>query len=368
MVQILDIVLDRHPDPLVLLDARRRVVYANQAAGGLLEISAKSQDLALSLRHPHALEAVDNVLADGGRREAEINLAAPVRRTLQFQAIALTDEAALPTPGSKPDATPVVMIVLTDLTAAKRAEQMRADFVANASHELRSPLSALLGFIETLKGPAGSSTQDRERFLAIMLREARRMAGLIDDLLSLSRVEQNEHVQPNDAVSLKDLLTNLAEALTPQAEARDMTILIERPDDLPAIRGDGDQLFQVFRNLIENAIRYGREGTAVAITAKTVDRLRETGTPGVSVAVRDQGEGIPEETIPRLTERFYRVDEARSKSLGGTGLGLAIVKHIVNRHRGQLAIDSALGEGSTFTVFLPVKGDPGAPEGRPDSG
>ncbi|MEQ9361193.1 MAG: ATP-binding protein, partial [Rhodospirillales bacterium] len=226
---------------------------------------------------------------------------------------------------------------------------------ANASHELRSPLAALLGFIETLEGPAGGDEDTRIRFLGIMLREAKRMALLIDDLLSLSRVEINEHVRPTAPVDIAGVLLNVTEALSVQAKVANVPIRVNYGSNLPTVHGEGDQLFQVFRNLIENAIRYGAKGEAIDVRVEAAQRIPGSGRSGVAIKVTDHGEGIPEEAIPRLTERFYRVDKARSKSVGGTGLGLAIVKHIVNRHRGHLAVESTLGKGSTFTVYLPAE-------------
>ncbi|HEY6335293.1 MAG TPA: ATP-binding protein, partial [Alphaproteobacteria bacterium] len=251
--------------------------------------------------------------------------------------------------------------VLHDLTAEKRTEQMRADFVANASHELRTPLATLLGFIETLQGPASQDARARERFLAIMQYQAGRMSRLVDDLLSLSRIELREHTPPTERVDLLQVLRGVADALQPQSKARQMTVAIEPTNGaLPPVLGDPDELAQVFQNLIDNALKYGRRGTTIQIFAFKADHcpVPISRVPAAGVAVRDRGEGITSEQIPRLTERFYRVDAARSRELGGTGLGLAIVKHIVNRHRGALQIESEIGQGSTFTVYLPVTRDP----------
>jgi two-component system phosphate regulon sensor histidine kinase PhoR len=238
----------------------------------------------------------------------------------------------------------------------KRAEQMRADFIANASHELRTPLATLIGFIETLRGPARDDAEARERFLAIMHGQASRMARLVEDLMSLSRIELNEHMMPGDRVALSPLLRQIAETLELRAAERDMRIRLAVPPDLPDVLGDRDELAQVFQNLIDNAIKYGRAGTDIMVRAAAGSPpAREsdgTQNAAVSVAVRDQGEGIAREHLPRLTERFYRVDTARSREMGGTGLGLAIVKHILNHHRGFLEVESTPGVGSVFTVFL----------------
>jgi len=349
-------VFDALPDPVILLDGEREVRAANLAAKELFDSRMVGVDLALSLRHPTVLSCVDAVLSGEPVKRAQIALPVPVARNFEVFAIGLSARV--------PRAKAVrVVLVLHDLTVAARAEQMRADFVANVSHELRTPLSALVGFIETLKGPARDDPAARDHFLDIMQRESERMARLIGDLLSLSRVEVNEHVQPRDAVDLAKVLRTVAEVLAVPATARRIAIEVALPDPLPAVSGDEDQLAQVFQNLVDNAIKYSREGSRVTVEAEVVERIPESGVRGVKVAVRDEGEGIPAEHIPRLTERFYRIDKARSRSIGGTGLGLAIVKHIVSRHRGRLKVESQEGHGSTFTVFLRLSQRPASASG-----
>jgi two-component system phosphate regulon sensor histidine kinase PhoR len=243
-----------------------------------------------------------------------------------------------------------------DLTAIKRTEQMRVDFIANASHELRTPLAAVAGFIETLKGPARDDPEARDQFLDIMGIEAERMRRLIEDLLSLTRIELNEHVPPQGEVRVETVVQQAAAALTPLAKADGITITVDAPGPLPVVTGERDELVQLFQNLIHNAIKYGRDNGEVKITLRQQGATGRRGPETVLVAaVKDDGEGIPPEAIPRLTERFYRVDVKRSRERGGTGLGLAIVKHIVNRHNGRLQIESRPGEGSTFTIVLPAK-------------
>ena len=338
------------PDPVILLNGAREIIAVNAPARDVLGIELLGRDLALSLRHPDVLAAVEAVLSGVFSVEQEVSLPVPLARTFVLHAADL--------PASHDPREPRVVLVLRDETRAKRAEQSRADFVANASHELRSPLAALIGFIETLRGPASDDAAARERFLGIMQAEAQRLARLVEDLLSLSRVEINEHVAPRDGVDLREVLGAVAETLTVRAEQRQMKIARDLPDDLPAVLGDADQLTQVFHNLVANAVEYARPGTQVRITARAIDRLPGTQSAGVSVAVADRGEGIAAIHLPRLTERFYRADEGRSRRLGGTGLGLAIVKHIVNRHRGRLTIESEVGVGSTFTVGLPAAPGP----------
>jgi len=231
---------------------------------------------------------------------------------------------------------------------------MRADFVANVSHELRSPLSALSGFIETLQTSAQDDPAAQERFLTIMNGEAGRMARLIDDLLSLSRIEVNEHIRPTARVSLANIISGVVDSVHIKAEKKGMSLDVDLPRDMADVLGDEDELREVFQNLVDNAVKYGAPETVVHISACTLDAFIETGTPGVEITIADHGEGIDAEHLPRLTERFYRIDKGRSRSMGGTGLGLAIVKHIVNRHRGRLHVTSVLGEGSAFHVQLPI--------------
>ncbi len=341
-------VIEGFPDPVVLIDSQRRVLVANSAAREILNVSQFGRDLAHSVRHPAVLNTVDEVLRGAARSDREISLSSPVQRDFSVSATRLQSGGPL--------GDVAVVLALQDMTGAKRAEQMRADFVANVSHELLSPLAALVGLIETLQSAARDDEEARDRFLDIMHGESLRMSRLIDDLLSLSRVEINEHVQPREGIDLRGVLGNVAELLAKRAEERGVTLDIAFPDDLPAVAGDRDQLFQVFQNLIDNAIKYGGRDKSVRIGAHRVERMGETGRPGIAVSIVDRGEGIDSEHLPRLTERFYRVDKGRSRSMGGTGLGLAIVKHIINRHRGHLDIESKVGQGATFTVTIPLMG------------
>jgi two-component system, OmpR family, phosphate regulon sensor histidine kinase PhoR len=342
-------VYDSFPDPVILLDTSRHVVYANRAARDLLGCRAEGGDLSLSVRHPAVLDAVDR-LSDGVPEYiVEISFPVPVPRTFELNAIHVS-------PGGEDDTSSITNLLLfRDVTHAVRADQMRVDFVANVSHELRSPLAALLGFVETLKGAASNDKQARDRFLDIMEREAHRMRRLIDDLLSLSRVEANEHVRPREQIDITDCLKAALDALRLRAAERDMTFKEILGDDLPDVIGDSDQLTQVFHNLLENAINHGHAKTHIEISVEAVARIPESGHAGVCVHVRDYGTGIDKEMIPRLTERFFRADPARSRTgpTSSTGLGLAIVKHIIARHRGRLAVESELGKGSTFSVYLP---------------
>jgi two-component system, OmpR family, phosphate regulon sensor histidine kinase PhoR len=345
-----DSLFDSLPDPLVLLAEGRRVVRMNRAAGTVFGRDVTGRDLAVVLRDPAVIEVTDAALAGGTGCTAEFVLPVPVERHFVAQVEYIGRGAA--------DGT-IAILVLHDVTTARRIEQMRADFVANASHELRTPLSTLLGFIETLRGPARDDEEARDRFLGIMFEQASRMARLVNDLLSLSRIELNEHSPPLDHVDLGSIVDIAVAALQPLAAAKSMRIESHIDDRARQVIGQSDELAQTVQNLLDNAVKYGRDGTDVEVAVTVADRLPpvarhlQVGTT-VALAVTDRGEGIGREHLPRLTERFYRVDTARSRKLGGTGLGLAIVKHIVSRHRGALHIDSMLGRGSTFTIYLPL--------------
>jgi len=345
-------ILDSLPDPFFLLDRRRRVVSANAAARELFDLdraatNLSGRDLASVIRDPKVLEAADVALAQNRRMEAQFTLSAPVEHTFGASIVPLLTTAR--------DGTALI-VALHDQTERLKMDRMRADFVANASHELRTPLASVLGFIETLQGPAKDDDEARAKFLEIMLKQANRMSRLIDDLLSLSRIELREHARPTEAVEIEPLLRSAAELLDRQVKEQRTTIALHVAPHLPAAIGDASELSQVFHNLISNAVKYGGDRGPVELRAELSD-TRPPAMPGkgscLKISVRDHGEGIAREHIPRLTERFYRVDTARSRSLGGTGLGLAIVKHITSRHRGALVIDSEIGKGATFTVYLP---------------
>ncbi len=348
MVASGEAILAATPDPLLLLGEDGRIVRANPAAVDVFGGPLSGRDLPSVLRNPALLSAVDEVLRGEAGRIVEFALPGPVPRHYGAHL------ARLPAPAA--DGT-VAILALHDITTMKRIEQMRADFVANASHELRTPLTSLLGFIETLQGVAREDTAARERFLGVMREQAERMSRLVKDLLSLSRIELHEHTPPHGSVDVAALLRSVAGTLEPQAREKEMTFIFDA-QDVPPVAGDADGLAQVFQNLIDNAIKYGHPGSDIRLTTRPAAAgsiaARRLGKPGVVVTVADRGEGIAREHLPRLTERFYRVDTARSHKLGGTGLGLAIVKHILNRHRGLLDIDSVVGEGTTITAILPL--------------
>ncbi len=338
-------VIEIVPDPLMLLGSTGRVIFANRAMHAVVGTEAEGKHVSAVMRAPAVLQAIEHTSGTGEPSNVEFVERVPVERH---------HEAHLTRMDHAPHLT---ALLLHDLTALKRAEQARADFIANASHELRTPLASLTGFIETLRGHARDDEAAREKFLGIMQEEAQRMRRLIDDLLSLTRIELNEHVPPSGEVQLGDIVRDAVATLAPIAKAEDVALISDIPSDLPPVRGERDDLVQVFQNLIHNGIKYGKPGGHVWISLSVPAEASAYGRGGramVSATVRDDGEGIPREAIPRLTERFYRVDIKRSRERGGTGLGLAIVKHIVNRHQGRLSIESRLGEGSTFTILLPI--------------
>ena len=351
-------ILENLPQPLILIDNQRRIVRATVAARDILGVEAVGRDLSALLRNPDVLEAADRVIAGGDGEDVEFALHVPVERAFRAWITAL--------PATAPDGTAAI-VTLYDLTALKRSDQMRVDFIANASHELRTPLSVLLGCIKTLTGSAREDEAAHARFLAMMEAQADRMSRLVEDLLSLSRIELNEHKAPSGSVDIAKLIGQVADSLEFPAGERRVRIEVRAETPRMMVNGDDGELTQLFQNLLDNAIKYGREDGTVAVgIGPAVDDIPPSlldSEAVVAVAVSDEGEGIAPEHIPRLTERFYRVDTGRSRELGGTGLGLAIVKHIANRHRGTLRIASEVGEGSTFTVLLPaVRGKEVPPE------
>ena len=336
--------LDALPEPALALDAAGGPVRANAAARAVFGDAGEMPAL---LRHPALLERLARAEAERLPQQADIALFVPVERLL----------AAWIVPVALPDSTARFLMVLRDRTREATVERMRADFVANASHELRTPLSSLIGFIETLRGPAEGDVAAQRRFLAIMHEQAERMRRLLDDLLSLSQIEMAEHAPPTLSIDAAAVVRRVTDELEPRLAARAQSLDLGIAPDLPAIPGDEDQLAQVVMNLLDNAVKYGREGGVVRIGVRRVGPATGTARgaprPGIAITVEDDGAGIAPEHLPRLTERFYRVDAGRSRAVGGTGLGLAIVKHIVNRHRGRLEIESTPGQGSRFMVWLP---------------
>jgi two-component system phosphate regulon sensor histidine kinase PhoR len=349
--------------------AGRRIVLANGAARDLLRIQREGALLVPILRDPAVLEAVDEALFGGLTRTTDY--AGVGAQTRHWRAV------TRPLPADR--SGPLALLVLRDETEVRRMELMRVDFLANASHELKTPLASLSGFIETLKGHARDDPKARDRFLDIMAAQADRMSRLVADLLSLSRIELNEHIPPAGRVDLARAAVDIVDAVSVLSAERKVAITLDGRDVSAPVHGDRDEILQVVQNLVDNAIKYSPVGGAVEIVIRPdialdeaaapwsggnrgdgATRLplvtpdRESGQRYAAVTVRDHGPGMAREHLPRLTERFYRVEGQKSGERQGTGLGLAIVKHIVNRHRGGLTVESAPGQGATFTVYFPV--------------
>lgn len=329
--------------PVIVIDRETVVVNANAAAQAHLGTYPDRAVLSARIRSPQILDMVARVIADGQPRTVEHSERVPSERWYEVRVapVPALDDAGRGRARRDDD---LFVVSFRDLTEARRMDRMRSDFVANASHELRTPLASLMGFIETMQGPARDDTKARERFLGIMHDQASRMSRLIDDLLSLSRLEMRAHRQPDGRVDVAALVAHVADALRPMAAELSVRIELTLPEMPVILAGDRDELIQVIENLVENACKYGQSGGLVEVSLAP-----DTGD-GALLSVRDHGPGIAREHVPRLTERFYRADVESSRSKKGTGLGLAIVKHILARHRARLIIRSEPGKGSTFSV------------------
>ena len=331
------------PSAAIVLDRDTRVIAFNAAAAGIAPSLRRGEPALITLRMPELVDAIRRAGKTGEAQRVEFFERVPLDRWFEV----------FVTPVVLDGASDILVMTFNDLTPLRRVEEMRVDFIANASHELRTPLAALLGFIETLQGPAKNDVAAREKFLGIMQQQAARMARLIDDLLSLSRIELNAHLSPSTPVDLAPLVRQVADGLQTLARDRQVEIKVEAPDAALTVLGDRDELIRALENLVENALKYGAAGKRVDIT---LSRARtRAGLPEARIAVRDYGPGIAPEHLPRLTERFYRVDVADSRAQGGTGLGLALVKHVLNRHGGRVTIESVPAKGATFTMHLPLR-------------
>lgn len=327
------------PLPAALIGASQRVVCTNSGFDELFGEDVVGRYFVAALRQPAVIEAIEVAFRDAAEHTAHyLGRDGSTDATFQMFARSVGED---------------VLITFSDRTVTEAAVRMRSDFIANVSHELRTPLTALQGFIETLRGAARNDPETRDRFLQIMDQEAGRMTRLVDELMSLSRLEQVERTRPTEIVSLKSVLSAAQEGLEPILQAAALTMTLSLPADEIIVRGDFAQLQQVFTNLMENAVKYGAKGGRIDVALSTMSHQKLLRGAGAVVTVHDYGDGIASHHIPRLTERFYRVDSHRSRAVGGTGLGLAIVKHIVNRHRGRMKIDSIEGEGTTISVILP---------------
>ncbi|WP_051242980.1 ATP-binding protein [Stappia stellulata] len=352
---------DAFPNPCFIVDRRGVTRYANTAARIRFGQVRPGDPISFRLRSPALLEALERVIDGDSAQRIEWSEKSPAEQWLEAVIAPVT---SAPAPGAgdveqvAASGRQFILVTIQDQTGQRRLERMRADFVANASHELRTPLASLTGFTETLLGPARDDPVAREKFLQIMMQQGERMRRLIDDLLSLSRVELKAHVQPETTLDLVPLVRHTCEALKPVADEVGVSVEMTLPETPAVVRGDRDELIEVLENLIENSLKYGASGKRIEVGLSWMDLDRpqaEPRPPGQWVlSIRDHGPGIAPEHLPRLTERFYRVDVAASREMKGTGLGLAIVKHILTRHRARLDIESRLGEGATFLVKIPA--------------
>lgn len=336
------------PAPCVLIDKDDRIAFMNSAAEKILGEAHVTKHYITVLRQPFILDAIENAFAvDDASEDVFEERFTTTKNDQDYHYMVRCHKVA----------QTYVLLTFEDISEQQRVEQIRRDFVANVSHELKTPLTAMLGFLETLQGPAQDDPTVRARFLEIMSIEAERMNRLVSDLLSLNRVEATERIKPKETVNLSTLLASVVRNLAPIIERKECHIDILGADQEINIIADSDQLQQVFSNLIENAIKYGEAGNKIEVTLNAPKYLDSIRKEGVEISIKDNGPGISFQHIPRLTERFYRADSHRSRCQGGTGLGLAIVKHILNRHLGRLKIESVLGQGSVFTVLLPTLRD-----------
>lgn len=330
------------PIPTLLVEGDGRIAATNAGARHIFGDVIDGRHYITVLRQPTLLDAVERAITSKATTKAQY-LTTEARRDLTLHA----------TCTSLADGH--VIICFEDRTVMEEAFQMRRDFVANVSHELRTPLTALMGFIETLGGAARHDSVARARFLGIMQKEASRMNRLVGDLLSLSRVEAEERMRPTEPVDFVTVVRSVTHALGSLADSKGSRVSADLPEDEIIIPGDMDQLSQVVTNLLENAIKYSPDGSTVRVSVSAEPDHPMVRQDAVVLTVEDEGEGIDPIHIPRLTERFYRIDTHRSREMGGTGLGLAIVKHIVNRHRGRLRIESEREKGSKFSIILPLR-------------
>lgn len=333
------------PDPVFILGTQNKIIFANEQAINLFNIKDLGVNLAAIIRTPQLLETIEAVKESKAKEQIQLVERTPIERQFTVNIAWLSREG---------DTDPAILLHFRDLTEQERLNRMRADFIANASHELRTPIASISGFIETLQGPAKDDEVAREKFLGIMAVQGKRMTNLVDDLLSLSRVEMNAHKIPNAKINLTTLLHNTIDSLAPLAEQQDIKIVFDEPEGEFIAIGEEDELSQVFQNLVHNAIKYSKnDGEGYVRIYLAHSKRDKNKQEKIKVIVEDNGIGIASHHIPRLTERFYRADSEQSRQKGGTGLGLAITKHIVTHHRGELKINSRKGKGSTFSVLLP---------------
>jgi len=346
-------IIEGLPEAALALDREQKICGFNNRAAYIFDLLRVGDPVSLTIRQPEFLDAIGAVRSGEPSVTVQFERNWPVTRQLEVTLVQIAhDELAHDVHGRIDPGQPDIFVTIRDTAEQETLARMRMNFIANASHELRTPLASLLGFVETLQGAARDDEAAREKFLAIMAGQARRMTRLIDDLLSLSRLEMSEHVPLDVQLEINQLVEPIAEMMRPIADGDGARIKVERLKGGAYVRGEKDELVQVFQNLIQNAVRYGRQGGQVQVRVQRRKRKDHAGH-WISISVKDDGPGIAAKHLPHLTERFYRVSKVSSREKGGTGLGLAIVKHVINRHRGELVIKSRVGKGSTFTVNLP---------------
>ena len=333
-------VIDALPEPAILLSRDGTILSSNGKARDLFGGLRPGLHISSATRSPQVLDAVTDCGPEKAQRTVTFSERVPVER---YMAATVSHLEGVP------EKEPITLLFLRDLTEQRRLDQLRSDFIANASHEIKTPLASLLGFIETLQGAARHDAAARDRFLPIMAKQGERMARLIDNLMSLSRVEMRAHLKPRDVVVISELVRHTCDALEPMASETNIEVQVDSDLEGATVLGDRDELTQVFMNLVHNAIKYGRNGGRVAVK---LERQQSGPSSMIAITIEDDGPGIAAQHLPRLTERFYRVPGSAAMEKGGTGLGLAIVKHVVNRHRGELRISSKVGAGTKFTVVL----------------
>ncbi len=349
-----EVLVDALPDIIIIIDSKQHILRTNRATRQIFSQNLAGKKLEDIIPSSNLIDTVTRAIEGGSMQETEFHIEEPMYRDF----LAIIEHLPIEAQGGGGS----LVVTMNDITELKGVEKMRADFVANASHEIRTPLASIIGFIETIQGPAKDDPEAIEQFLDLMSQQAERMRQLINDLLSLSKIEMNAHSIPIDPVNFAQVINSEARHFELPAKEKGMSILLDVKDTLPLVKGDKNELAQIVHNLIGNAIKYGDANTEVRVVARVTsdlppDQYMRTINRAVMLSVRDQGEGIAKEHLARLTERFFRVDSSRTQSVGGTGLGLAIVKGILTRHRGAITINSTIGQGSSFNVFLPLYED-----------
>ncbi len=335
------------PVPAMFIAPDMRCVKANVMAKEMFPYWRKGRPFSTVIDEPDILDTVQMAIDDGGVHDCEFVTTGRHQRIFQVRINGKV----------RRNKKHRILIVFYEVTEQRELEQMRAAFVANVSHELRSPLTTLLGAIEAVDGMKDRNSDTATRFLDILQGEADRMRLIVNDLLILSSTEAKANVIPDESVNILPLISEMINGIGIQAEKQDIKLVVEAPSELPTVQADAKEIAQVLHNLADNAIKYSKQGAEILIKAEQVESCEDWPFGAISVMCKNWGEPIPEDKIPRLTERFFRLDSSRSRDMGGTGLGLAIVKHIMNRHRGKLQIESSAAEGTRFTIFLPIECD-----------